>query len=81
MSPNDPPKLADLARKAAVPEKLEKLDISAGLNIKNEEEGKEEKELRFRILCDDFRPEGEKIIELLKQEERDAIKKSESDEE
>lgn len=27
-------------------------------------EAKEEKELRFRILCDDFRPEGEKIISL-----------------
>lgn len=27
-------------------------------------EAKEEKELRFKILCDDFRPEGEKIIEL-----------------
>ncbi|MBQ3007235.1 MAG: phosphomannomutase/phosphoglucomutase [Clostridia bacterium] len=27
-------------------------------------EAKEEKELRFKILCDDFRPEGEKIIAL-----------------
>ena len=27
-------------------------------------EAKEEKELRFKILCDDFRPEGEKIISL-----------------
>ena len=27
-------------------------------------EPKEEKEMRFRILCDDFRPEGEKIISL-----------------
>ena len=27
-------------------------------------EPKEEKELRFRILCDNFRPEGEKIISL-----------------
>lgn len=31
-------------------------------------EAKEEKELRFRILCDDFRPEGEKIIELFENE-------------
>ena len=28
----------------------------------------EEKELRFRILCDDFRPEGEKIIALFEKE-------------
>lgn len=28
----------------------------------------EEKELRFRILCDDFRPEGEKIISLFEKE-------------
>ncbi len=27
-------------------------------------EPKEEKELRFKILCDDFRPEGEKVIAL-----------------
>ncbi len=27
-------------------------------------EAEEEKELRFRILCEDFRPEGEKIIKL-----------------
>ncbi|MBQ2847414.1 MAG: phosphomannomutase/phosphoglucomutase [Clostridia bacterium] len=27
-------------------------------------EAKEEKELRFKILCNDFRPEGEKIISL-----------------
>ena len=27
-------------------------------------EAEEEKELRFKILCDDFRPEGEKIIAL-----------------
>ncbi len=31
-------------------------------------EAKEEKELRFKILCDDFRPEGEKIIELFENE-------------
>lgn len=28
----------------------------------------EEKELRFKILCDDFRPEGEKIIALFEKE-------------
>lgn len=31
-------------------------------------EAKEEKELRFKILSDDFRPEGEKIIELFEKE-------------
>lgn len=31
-------------------------------------EAKEEKELRFKILCDDFRPEGEKVIELFENE-------------
>lgn len=31
-------------------------------------EAKEEKELRFKILCDNFRPEGEKIIELFENE-------------
>ena len=31
-------------------------------------EPKEEKELRFKILCDDFRPEGEKIIALFEKE-------------
>jgi len=31
-------------------------------------EAKEEKELRFKILCDDFRPEGEKIISLFENE-------------
>lgn len=36
--------------------------------IENLREAKEEKELRFRILCDDFRPEGEKIIELFENE-------------
>ncbi len=30
-------------------------------------EAKEEKELRFKILCDDFRPEGEKIIKLFEE--------------
>ncbi len=32
--------------------------------IANLREPAEEKEMRFRILCDDFRPEGEKIISL-----------------
>jgi hypothetical protein len=32
--------------------------------IANLREPAEEKELRFRILCDGFRPEGEKIIAL-----------------
>ena len=32
--------------------------------IANLREPIEEKEMRFRILCDDFRPEGEKIISL-----------------
>ncbi|MBQ7121689.1 MAG: phosphomannomutase/phosphoglucomutase [Clostridia bacterium] len=36
--------------------------------IENLREAKEEKELRFKILCDDFRPEGEKIIELFENE-------------
>ncbi len=31
-------------------------------------ECKEEKEMRFKILCDDFRPEGEKIIALFEKE-------------
>lgn len=31
-------------------------------------EAKEEKELRFKILCDNFRPEGEKVIELFENE-------------
>ncbi len=31
-------------------------------------EPKEEKELRFKILCDDFRPEGEKVIALFEKE-------------
>ena len=31
-------------------------------------EAEEEKELRFRILCDDFRAEGEKIIRLFEKE-------------
>ncbi len=31
-------------------------------------EPKEEKELRFKILCDNFRPEGEKIIALFEKE-------------
>ncbi len=31
-------------------------------------EAKEEKELRFRILCDDFRPDGKKIIALFEGE-------------
>ncbi len=31
-------------------------------------EAKEEKELRFKILCDNFRPEGEKIISLFESE-------------
>ena len=42
-------------------EKLENL-------IADLREAKEEKELRFRILCDDFRPEGEKIIGLFENE-------------
>ncbi len=36
--------------------------------IKKLREAKEEKELRFKILCDDFRPEGEKVIELFENE-------------
>lgn len=32
--------------------------------ISNLRECKEEKELRFKILCDDFRPEGEYIVKL-----------------
>ena len=36
--------------------------------ICNLKEAQEEKELRFRILCDDFRPEGEKIIEHFENE-------------
>ncbi len=34
----------------------------------------EEKELRFKILCDDFKPEGEKIISLF---EKEAISRTE----
>lgn len=33
-------------------------------------EPKEEKELRFRILCDDFRPEGEKVVSLFEEESK-----------
>lgn len=36
--------------------------------ITNLREPAEEKELRFRILCDNFKPEGEKIISLFKAE-------------
>ena len=36
--------------------------------IGNLKEAAEEKELRFKILCDDFRPEGEKIIEIFENE-------------
>lgn len=36
--------------------------------IGNLKEAAEEKELRFKILCDDFRPEGKKIIELFENE-------------
>lgn len=36
--------------------------------IKTLREPVEEKELRFKILCDDFRPEGEKIIALFENE-------------
>ncbi len=36
--------------------------------IANLREPKEEKELRFKILCDDFRAEGEKIISLFENE-------------
>ena len=36
--------------------------------IKNLREAEEEKELRFRILCEDFRPVGKKIIELFESE-------------
>lgn len=35
--------------------------------IANLREPVEEKEMRFRILCDDFRPEGEKIISLFEE--------------
>ncbi len=34
------------------------------------DEPAEEKELRFKILCDDFRPEGEKIISLFEKESK-----------
>lgn len=34
--------------------------------IANLREPLEEKEMRFKIICDDFRPEGEKIISLFK---------------
>ena len=33
-------------------------------------EAEEEKELRFRILCDDFRAEGKKIIRLFEKESK-----------
>ncbi len=36
--------------------------------IANLREPVEEKELRFKILCDDFKPEGEKIISLFEEE-------------
>ena len=36
--------------------------------IANLREPIEEKEMRFKILCDDFRPEGEKIIALFEKE-------------
>ena len=36
-------------------------------------EAKEEKELRFKILCDEFRTEGEKVIELFEKEARNHI--------
>ena len=36
-------------------------------------EAKEEKELRFKILCDDFRPEGEKVIELFENEVKNHV--------
>lgn len=36
--------------------------------IRNLKEAEEEKELRFKILCDNFRPEGQKIIELFENE-------------
>ena len=36
--------------------------------IGNLKEAEEEKELRFKILCDNFRPEGKKIIELFEKE-------------
>ena len=36
-------------------------------------EAKEEKELRFKILCDDFRPEGEKVIELFEKEVKNHV--------
>ena len=42
-------------------------NFSAGPAVLPEEvlrEAAEEKEMRFRILCDDFKPEGEKIIAL-----------------
>ena len=36
-------------------------------------EATEEKELRFKILCDDFRPEGEKVISLFEKEVKSHI--------
>ena len=36
-------------------------------------EPEEEKELRFKILCDDFRPEGEKIIALFEEEAKNHV--------
>ncbi len=41
--------------------------------IANLPEPAEEKELRFKILCDNFRPEGEKIIELFENEAKSRI--------
>lgn len=43
---------------------LAKEGKNLGNLIANLREPAEEKEMRFRILCDDFRPEGEKIISL-----------------
>lgn len=47
---------------------LSKKGMSLEDLIDNLREPEEEKELRFKILCDDFRPEGEKIIALFEKE-------------
>ena len=49
---------------------LAKQDKSLEDLIVNLREATEEKELRFKILCDNFRPEGEKIIALFENESK-----------
>lgn len=47
--------------------------------IENLGEAEEEKEMRFRILCDDFRPEGEKIISLFETAAKEKVGWSSAD--